>query len=227
MTIGAGLGAGLLFAFIVGDLDSPTYLIEQLSIGFIEVPFVVIAALIVRKFGWKYGFLYAFCGSVLSSAFMESIGSITPIVFLKTGLMGMILGEPFMFPGPFAKRLSAVALPGLVLALFIGIPMVTRGVSPEVMTDIRQDALEMYMTFMPEEDAVNTADNAMAMFEGVFDAGIGVFAIAALSVAWLSFLVSGWAMKRVGETPEFVAPLQTFKLPFHMMWLFLVHSACC
>lgn len=221
LAICAGLGAGGLLAFIAGDLDAPSYLIEQLSIGFIEAPFIVLAALIVRKFGWKYGFLYAFSGVAISSAFMDSIGSITPFVFLKTGLTGIILGVPPRFPGSFAKRLSAVALPGLMLSLFIGMPLATQGVSSDVMHEIRQDALEMYMTFMPEEDAINTADNAMSMFEGVFKAGIGVFAIAALCVAWLSFLLSGWVLRKTGETPEFVAPLQSFKLPFHMMWLFL------
>lgn len=221
LAVAAGLGAGGLFAFIVGDLDAPTYLIEQLSIGFIEVPFVVVAALIMRKFGWRYGLLFTFTGAVIASAFMPTLGSITPVVFLKTGLMGMILGEPFLFPGPFARRLTAVALPGFVLALVLGFPMISHGVSGEVVSEIRQDALDMYMTFMPEEDAINTADNAIAMFEGVFHAGMGVFAIAALSVAWLSFLVSGLVMKRIGETPEYVAPLQTFKLPFHMMWVFL------
>ena len=41
-----GLISGFLFTFIVGSLDAADYLMEQLSIGVIEVPFIILFAVL-------------------------------------------------------------------------------------------------------------------------------------------------------------------------------------
>ena len=216
-----GLLSGAVFTVIVGSLDTSGYLVEQLSIGFVEVPFIVFCAVVKRKFGWKNVLLYVFLGTFVSILLSLSEKSITPAVFLKASLMGMMLGETTWFEHSFIQRLSLVSCPGVIFACVFGLPLVINGVPPEVMDRIRQDAIDMYQTFMSNDEAINAADNAMHMFRGFFTVGFAVFVISSLIFAWLSFLGARWVMVKFREEPEYVAPLQSFKLPFHAIWLFL------
>ena len=79
----------------------------------------------------------------------------------------------------------------------------------------------MYQTFMSNDEAINAADNAMQMFKGFFRVGFSVFIISTLIFAWLSFLGAKWVMVKFREEPEYIVPLQSFKLPFHAIWIFL------
>ncbi len=219
--ISLGFLSGAVFTVIVGSLDTTSYLVEQLSIGLVEVPFIVFCAVCERKYGWRNFLLYVFLGTFASILLTFSEKSITPVIFLKASLMGMILGEITWFERSFIQRLSAVSFPGIMFAFVFGVPLVIKGVPPEVMERIRQDALDIYQTFMSNDEAITAADNAMRMFKGFFMVGFAVFIISALIFSWLSFLGAKWIMVKFREEQEYVAPLQSFKLPFHAIWMFL------
>ncbi|MFC1692311.1 DUF2232 domain-containing protein [Candidatus Latescibacterota bacterium] len=222
LSVVLGLLSGILFSFIVGSLDTPDYLFEQISIGFIEIPFIILYAVYERKYGWERALLAVFIGSASALAMDYQYLSITPVVFLKVALMGVILGEISWFKGSFSLRLIAVAFPGFLLAVIFGVPLIIRGVSPEVMDNIKLDALKMYEAFMPHDDAVNTANNLMQMLSGFFKAGLAVFLISSFTLVWLSFVGAQFIMRKFNEEPEVVPPMYSFKLPFHFIWIFLM-----
>jgi len=216
-----GLFLGVLFTVILGSLDMSDYLVEQLSIGFVELPFIVFWAVFEKKYGWKNAFSYVLIGTVVSLLLSFQLKSITPMVYFKVSIIGIILGEATLFAGSFTKRFAAVSFPGVLLAFVFGIPLIFADVSPDVIERIRADALRMYQTFMSPEEALNAADNAMIMFRGIFKVSFAVFFISAIGFAWLSFLVTPFFMRKFKEEPEYVAPFNSFKLPFHAVWLFL------
>ena len=118
LTLFFGLFSGFLFTFIVGSLDTADYLMEQLSIGIIEVPFIILFAVFDRKYGWKHCLFFVFLGIVISVILTFENKSITPVIYLKTSLMGIILGESSWCKDSFKKRLLAVSFPGIVLSFF-------------------------------------------------------------------------------------------------------------
>ncbi|MBT4482776.1 MAG: DUF2232 domain-containing protein [Candidatus Latescibacteria bacterium] len=221
LTLFLGLFSGFLFAFIVGSLDAADYLMEQISIGIVEVPFIILFAVFDRKYGWKDCLFCVFLGIVVTTTMTIENKSILPVVYLKASIMGIILGEASWFEGSFKRRLLAVSLPGIVLSFFFGLPIILKGVNPEVLERFRQDALEMYNTFMSGDEAVNSADNAMQMFRSIFKTGFAVFIISSLIFAWFSFVGGQWIILKFKEEPEYVAPLQNFQVPFHAIWVFL------
>ncbi len=216
-----GVAASILYTYIIGLLDAADYLVEQWSVWIIEVPFIVAWAVFDRKYGWRTGLAYAFAGAMISFGLSWPDHSIAPAVYVKIALTGIILGETDWFAGPFVKRLAGVSLPGVVLAFVFGIPIILRGVSPEIMDRFRQDALDMYRAFMSEDEALKSVENAMEMFKGIFKAGFGMFLIGAVSYAWLSFLGSRIVFPRFGEEPEQTPRFHEYRLPFHAIWLFL------
>ncbi|MCD6307690.1 MAG: DUF2232 domain-containing protein [Candidatus Latescibacteria bacterium] len=216
-----GLFAGIVYTYVIGILDSADYLVEQWSVWIIEVPFMAAWALFDRKFGWRMCLLYAFVGTGLSFALSLPDRSVAPLVYFKIVLTGIILGEAEWFGGSFTRRLTAVAFPGAVLAFVLGIPLIVGGVGPEIMDRFRQEALDMYRAFMSEDEALKAVENAMLMFRGIFKAGLGIFLIGSVTNAWLSFLAVRPVMAKFGEDPEGIPSFHDFRLPFHVIWLFL------
>ncbi len=221
LAMAIGIPAGLLFAWIVGALDAADYLVEQLSIGVIEVPFAVAIAAFVRIHGWRAGSLLAVCGTAAAVALAPDPGLVTAPVFAKTALTGLALGMPFLLGGSFTRRLAAVAAPGIILGLVFGLPIALNGVDPAVVDRIRNDALEMYRAFMTDDQARNTADNAMEMFRAVFTAGLSVYVIGAILWAWVAFHAAGIVFPRLRIEPEAVTAFREFSAPFHAVWVFL------
>ncbi|MCE5249283.1 YybS family protein [bacterium] len=222
VSLGAGVSAGALFTWIVGDIDAAHYVVEFLSIGPIEIPFIVLAAVLSRKYSWGMGAVYTLIGTAVS-LFMAYPGfSVTSVIFLKTALMGVVLGESAWFGGRFTGRLAAVALPGFVLAVAFGFPLIAGGVPADVLDDIRNESLEMYKAFMSNDDAVNAVENALYLFKFFFRVSLGILFLGSLVVSWLSFLGARWLMVRLREEPEPVPPLYAFALPFHAVWLFIL-----
>ena len=206
---------------IIGHLDTADYLVEQWSIWLVEIPFIVFWAVYERKYGWKTCLEYILFGALLSFILTFQEKSITPAVYLKASFTGLILGEASWFRGSFTRRFVAVSFPGVVLSLVFGLPIILSGVTTEVIERFRQDALEMYRVFMSADEALKAADNAMQMFRGIFKAGLAVFMISAPVYAWMSFIASKLLMRRFNEEPEDITPFHNFKLPFHVIWIFL------
>jgi len=216
-----GVCAGFLFTYIVGSLDTADYLIEQMSIWIIEVPFMILAAVVARKFGWRLFLVFLGTG-MLSTAFLTyGDGSIASFVFLKDMLTGLIIGRYDLFAGRFTRRFVAAAFPGVVLSLLIGSPLVMNGVQPEVIDGVRQDTLELYQAFISEEEAVNATDNAIELFGVLFQAGCAFFAIFSIIFAWIAFVSAQGAMKVFKLEREYTPPFHRFKLPFQSIWFFL------
>ncbi len=217
--------SGFLFTYIVGYLDPPFYLLEQMTIILIELPFVVLYAVLVRKHDWMMGCLYAFLGTVVSFVLTFQSMSITPIVFMKIALMGLLLGKYNLFCGSFFRRLSAVAFPGIIIAIVLGLPLIFNGVTPEVMEEIKQDTLEVYQVFMPDDDAENMAENAVVFFAGIFKISLAFYILFAFILSWFSFLLSSWLMGKFKEDAEYVPPFYTFKMPFRAIWVLIAGGA--
>jgi hypothetical protein len=218
---GTGLFAGLFFAFLMGGMDASRYLLNQLTIGPAEVPFIVLASLITRNYGWKMGIVYTTVGFAGSWALLLPDLSLTPGIFLKTALTGIVIGENDWFSGKFTWRLAAAAFPGVIMALAVGLPIILNGPSPETLEGVRQEALEMYKAFMSPENAKNSADNVLLMMNGVFKVGLSVLILSSLIIAWLSFWCNNWVMKKANKFQEQAPPLYSFSVPFHAIWLFL------
>jgi len=216
-----GLVSGVVFTYIVGVLDSADYLVEQWTIWIIEVPFMVMWAVCERKYGWKTCLLYAGVGTAVSFLVSYPESTVSPLVYLKVSVTGVILGETGLFGKSFARRLVAVSSPGFVLAAAFGLPMIFRGVAPEVLDRFREDALEMYKAFMTNDEAINAADNAVQVFRGIFKTGFAVLAMGSVMNAWISFHGARIVMGKFRERPEEIPPFQSFKLPFHAVWAFL------
>ncbi len=218
---------GVLFTFIIGDINSSHYLLELMTLMLVEIPLIAMCALLVRKFDWQIGFLFVFLGTAASYAMIFPETSLTPFIFLKIGFMGMILGKKNWFSGSFFKRISAVSVPGIIFALFFGLPIVFHGVSPDTLEEIKNDSLEIYQAFMTEDEALNAIDNAMIFFEGIFRIGFAFYFLFALILSWLSFYFTGWLMERFNEAAEYVPPVYFFKIPFHAIWVLIVGGALC
>ncbi|MBN1290470.1 MAG: DUF2232 domain-containing protein [Candidatus Latescibacteria bacterium] len=218
---GAGIFAGALLTWIVGDFNAAYYLVELMSIGPLEIPFIVLAAVIVHKFGWQMGIVFTVSGTVVSMSMFVPEVSIASIIYLKTALTGVIIGEVRWFGSSFTKRLFAASLPGFILAFVFGMPLIFKGVSPETLEEIKQEALEMYQAFMSQDNAKNAVENAMVMFKFFFQASLGIFFISSLVLSWLSFHVNRWILIKIKEEVEYIPPMYTFTVPFHAIWLFL------
>jgi len=218
---GAGLLSGLIFALLMGGMDASGYLLNQLTVGPAEIPFIALAALIARKYGWRMGVIYTVFGMTGTCSLLIPNLTLTPGIFFKTASTGIIIGESGWFSGRFTWRLAAASLPGAIMALAVGLPLIINGASPDTLESIKQEALGMYKAFMSPENAKNAADNALVMMRGVFKVGLSILILSSLVIAWLSFLFSNWVMKKVKEVPEQVPPLYTFTVPFHAIWLFL------
>jgi hypothetical protein len=221
----AGLVTGVLFSFLIGELDAARYLVEELTFGPFEIPFIVAVALCVLKFGRLAGGVFALFGFIGSGVVFLPGFTTTSLIFLKVAATGMIIPEPWLQEKPFGVRLSAASLPGFFLGCAIGIPLVIHGVSPEVLEDIRKEALGIYTSFMSPDEAKNAADNAMTVMKGLFAVGLALITLNSIALAWLSFLVTGWAARRARIESEKVPSIVTFSLPFHMIWVFLASFA--
>ena len=216
-----GVGLGPFFTFIVGDISSPHYLLELMSLILVEVPFVAAYALLVRKCGRTSAIVCGAAGTLLSMVLIGHGLSLTPVIFLKIAATGVILGEISWFAAAFPKRLSAVAAPGILFAFLFGIPLVIQGVSPEVLEEIRNDSLGIYQTLMSEDDARNAIERAMYFFQGVFRIGLSVYVLYAVMLAWFSMYFSGWLLGVFREQGGYPPPFQSFRMPFHSIWALL------
>ncbi len=223
LLLGSGLSllSGILFTYIIGVLDSSQYLLEQMSIVLIELPFVVCYAVLVRKYDWLICCAYAFLGTAASFALIFPGNTVTPLVFLKISFMGIILGKYNWLSGSFLRRISAVAIPGIIIAFVFGLPIIINGVSPEIIEETKQDTLKIYQAFMSEDDALNAVENAMFFFNEIFKIGLAFYFLFTLILSWLSFLLANWVMGKIKESTEYVPPFYTFKLPFHVIWVLL------
>lgn len=217
-----GVLSSVLFTFVAGYLDAADYMVELWTLWLIEVPFIVFWAIITRKAGWRNSLLYVLLGTALAYVMFLPDQSVTIAVNLKAGLTGIILGMPLVLKGSFSRRMSAVMAPGIVFSLIFGLPVIMRGVSPEIIERFRTEALEMYKAFMTPDDALNASNNAIEIFKSIFKAGFAVLFIGSILYSWMAFHLSRYAMVRFGEIPEEVAAFSTFKLPFHAVWLFLL-----
>ncbi len=219
---GMGLLVGFIFSFLMGGIDPSRYLIEQMTIMPLEVPFIILTAVLVRKYGILPGAAYAVAGTVGSALPFFPAISIPPMIFARICLTGLIIGAIGYIPGRFSYRLGAAALPGVILAGVIGLPLVINGVSPDILDGVKKESLELYKAFMTPEDASNAAENATSLLQGMFGVSFAVLALSSIVQAWLSFLFLGWAGPRAGIEVERVPSMMTFSTPFAMIWVFLV-----
>ncbi len=217
-----GLIFGLVFTYIVGYLDTADYLIEQWSIWILEIPSIVLIAVMVKKTGWRRFLFYAVFGVLSSWSLTFGEGSITPLVYAKVSMTGMILGECSLFSESFGRRFMAVAAPAVIIAFIVGLPIIFQDGNPEAVDRFRNDSLELYNTFMSGDEAKNAADNAVFMFESLFKAGFAVFMIAALIYAWCSFQALSLFAGRFCETKDHIISFREMKLPFVLVWPFLL-----
>ncbi len=225
MGTGAGLLSGFLFSFLAGAFDPARYLIEQLTLIPFEVIFASVAVLVTRRFGFMAGILYVlggFVGAVFP--FFPEINT-TAGVFVKTAATGVLIAQSFRFGASFAGRLATVTAPGLILAVFLGIPLIYHGMPADTLEEIRRESLEMYQLFMSPEDAANTAENAMALVNGMLGIGLSILVLSSLVVSWFSFLFSGWLLRRSGQMMQRLPAVSDFTVPFPVMWVFLASFA--
>ena len=220
----AGFLLGILFNAISGDLDAASYLLELMSMVFVEPLFVVFFAVFARKYDWIYstGFaLLGFAGSMLPDYTLKSI---TPVIFLKDAFTGIILGKREWLSLRFTLRFAAVSLPGLILSVFIGYQLVLHGVSPEILDGIKQESLDLYNKFMSKDDALNAAENALIFLKSIFSLGFALTFLFNMNLIWFSFLFSGFILPKFRETVEEIPKFTDFKLPFHAVWLFIISA---
>ncbi|MFC1607407.1 DUF2232 domain-containing protein [Candidatus Latescibacterota bacterium] len=223
--VAAGISAGAFFSWMVGDIDAAHYVVELLSIGPLEIPFIVLAAIVTFKFSWKNSLAYIVLGTAGSFLLVYPSIIMTPLIFLKTALMGVLIGEVRLLRFRFSWRLVAVTIPGVILALTLGMPLVYDGVGPETLKEIRTEALEMYEAFMERNDAINAVDNAMTLFDGFFRLSIGIFSVVSFVLSWLSFHVTRWVLSRMRVESREIPPLVLFSMPLHAIWIFLAGLA--
>ncbi len=216
---------GFFFTFIIGDINSSHYLLEITTLILVEIPLVAMYALLIRKFDWPIGLIFVFLGTAASFIMFFPGISLTPFIFLKIALMGMILGKNNWFKDSFIKRISAVSVPGIIFAIIFGLPIVFHGVSPDILEEIKNDSLEIYRAFMTDDVALNTVNNAMSFFDGIFKIGFAFYFLFALVLSWLSFYFAGWLMERFNEAAEYVPPVYSFKIPFHAIWVLIAGGA--
>lgn len=218
----SGILSSVLFTFIVGYLDTADYLVELWTLWIIEVPYIVFWSFLTRKRGWRDSLLFGIVGTIVAYVMFLPDQSITVLINLKAVLTGIILGRSDWFNSSFSSRLAAVTAPGFVFALVFGLPFVFHGVSPETIDRFKTDALEMYKAFMTNDEALNASNNAVEIFKAVFKNGFAVLTIGSLLFSWLSFQFAKVVLPKLGEEPEQVLLIQSFKLPFHTVWIFIV-----
>lgn len=219
---GIGFAAGLGFSLLIGGLDPARYLLEELTLGPFEIPFIVLAAVCTRLYGLRAGIVFSLFGALGSAAPFLTEYSSTIVIFLKVAATGVIIGENRWFSKTFTARLTVSSIPGFIVACFFGLPLIIQGVSPDLLEEIRKEALGIYTSFMAPEDAKNAADNALLVMKGLFAVGLAAFTLSSIILAWLSFLATGWFLRRTKRDSEPVPPLKAFSLPFHVIWVFLV-----
>jgi uncharacterized protein YybS (DUF2232 family) len=219
--LGISILAGGLFSYIVQDITAPQYVLEIMSLIIVEAPFIALFALLTRKFGRIWCFVYCAAGTIASAALFTPSWSLTSIVFLKAALTGGIIGSRWRFGKGFFGRMTIAAAPGLTVALVFGGMILVTGVSPDIREEMRADTKEVYQTFMKDDNALNAADNAMSFYETVFKLSVAVFVLFAVVEVWWSFFLAAWLFIRFGEELEVIPPFYRFKLPFHVIWIFL------
>ena len=221
----AGFLLGVLFSAISGDLDPASYLLELMSMIFVEPLFIVIFAVFARKYGFPYSLGFAFLGFAGAMLPDSPMKSLTPVIFFKDALMGIILGERNWFGKNFSLRFAAVSIPGIILSVYFGYHLVINGVGADTLNGIKQDSLDLYNKFMPKDDAQNAADNAILFIKSIFSVGFAVYFLFNVNLVWFSFLLSGFIMPKFSEIAETVPKLTEFKLPFHAVWIFIASAA--
>jgi|GEM_PF-4906362 uncharacterized protein YybS (DUF2232 family) len=212
---------GFFFTYIVGEFDSPQYLLELMTIILIELPFVACFAVFARKFDWMISSVYALMGTAVSFALIYPGNPLTYLVFIKVAVTGIILGKTGWFGGSFPRRLSGVTLPGFVFALIFGLPIVIRGVSPEILEVIKEDTLQIYQAVMTEDNARNTLENAMFFFDQIFKLAFAFYVLFGVVLSWLSFQLANIVLRKFNEPAERIPPFYAFKMPFSAIWVLL------
>ncbi len=192
-----------------------------MTIILIELPFVVCYAVFTRKFGWIVSSLYAVIGTAVSFALIFPGNPVTYLVFLKVAATGIILGEKRWFGSSFPRRMVGVTFPGFVIALIFGLPIIISGVPPEILEIIREDTLAIYETFMTEDDAQSTLENAMYFFDHIFQLAFAFYVLFGVVLSWISFHLSNIVMVKFNENAEDIPPFYDFRMPFNAVWIMI------
>ncbi len=219
---GAGLLSGIVFGLLFGDLDPYRFVVEELTMGPVEIPFIITAAYVLGRFGWKTGCAFTLLGALGSWVTFAPAISVTPVVFLKNACTGMVIGGTFLRDGRFAARLMVASLPGLIVAVIYGFPLVYGGIPDTILEEIRREAADIYNSFMSPDDAKNAAENAVLMMKEVFGVGFTVFSLNTIFITWVSFVFFAWMERRSGRSGEKIPQFIEFSMPFHAIWIFLV-----
>ena len=96
------------------------------------------------------------------------------------------------------------------------------GIPAETLEDIRKEAESMYVSFMSADDARNASENAIYVVKAVFGAGFAVFFLNSVMLTGIAFIATAWTQRKMKREPEAVPPFRDFRLPFHVIWVFLV-----
>lgn len=216
------VGSGLLFSVLIGDIGLSQYVIAQTNLILFELPFALLFAVLTRKFGWETTGVFSVLGTFSAFYLAPSFTSITPLLFLKLALMGIVLARYAWFGHSFFGRIVTVAFPGILLGFVLGLPIVLNGVSPEILSEMKQESYEIYSAFMSDDGAKNAAENAVYFFESIFKVGLAMNLLCAFILSWLALVLSGWVMVKFREEPDSIPAFTTFKVPFHAVWIFLV-----
>ncbi len=138
--------------------------------GPVEIPFILLAAYCLKRFGWKLGCAFTFA-VLWAPGPLSRPHTRSHLVFLKNALTGMVIGGGFLSTGRFAYRLAIASAPGVLVAGLYGLPLVYGGVPDTILEDIRREAGDIYNSFMSPDDAKNAAENAALMIKEVFGVG--------------------------------------------------------
>ena len=213
---------GTLFTLVVGNLTTIDYLVELFNVIPLEIVIMVVIAIWVKRFGLAMSIVFAVLGTIVSFGWSYRSLSLVPVVFFKASVAGIILGENKWLSGSFFRRSLLVSLPGIIFSCIIGVPLIVNNVPEEVLSKIQQSLLDGYRLFLPQDEALNAVGNALSIVKGMISAGLAVFFIGSFIAVWLSFFVARWAMKKVKMEPESIPSFNTFKVPFHAVWIFIV-----
>jgi hypothetical protein len=179
--------SGALFSMIVGHIDIADYIVELRTLWIVEIPFIVFWAAYTSKYGLKTSLRLAVLSIVITYALFLPEHSLTAAVYVKVTLMGIILGETTLFAGLFRGALRRWLFRDNPCADFRA-SRHYEGIPADIIERFRSEALEMYKAFMSEDQAVNSANNAVDMFKGIFQAGFSVIVIGSILYAWLLFM---------------------------------------
>ena len=218
------IAAGGLFSYVAEDTTPARYLLQLTSFFLIEAVFITFYAFLARKYGWKWFIPLAAAGLIASMVYFMPHFSITPVVFLKVMLLGLVIGQKNWFAGSFFNRMAATITPGLILALVFGCLIIYRGITPAETDQIRTETVDVYNALMQPDDAQNAADNAMLIFGTLFKISIAFITIFSLIEAWIAFMLTNWLSGRLRQDQELLPLFYTLKIPFHLIWVLLVSA---